>query len=116
MPSGTRCSRLTCDHCLRDAQDVQRPFVATPHSDCLHRHSAVKGSDTLAVRMVPRRSARRDHAREESDHGCREDVIAVAGDHVRGVGHMHVLGVRALAEEALHTGLTDNVRERSPHQ
>ena len=38
---------------------------------------------------------------QEVDHGIAEDVVAVAGDHVRGAGDVDVLGVRAQSEELL---------------
>jgi len=47
------------------------------------------------------RSARRCDSLEECDDGFCEDVIAITGDHMGSVGHVDILGVRALFEEAL---------------
>lgn len=52
------------------------------------------------------RSARRCNSLEEGDDGVREDVIPITGNHMGGVGHVHILGVRALLEEKLGTRLT----------
>src|SRR3546814_12409257 len=55
--------------------------------------------DGLPVRRM--RPLRRHHPAEKLDDRGAEDVVAVAGDHVGGVLHVDVLGVRALAQEAL---------------
>ncbi len=49
---------------------------------------------------------RRCDALEERDDGSGEDVIAITGDHMGGVRHVHILGVRTLGEETLGPRLT----------
>jgi hypothetical protein len=51
-------------------------------------------------------SSRRHDTLEECDDGSCEDVIAIARDHMGGVCHIHILGVRALFEETLGPCLT----------
>ena len=51
------------------------------------------------------RSARRCDALEKVDDRGGEDVIPITGDHMGGVGHVHILSVRALGEETLGPGL-----------
>jgi len=64
---------------------------------CLHCPSGV----ALALR-----SARRCDSLEECDDGFCKDVIAITGDHMGSVGHVHILGVRTLFEETLGPCLT----------
>ena len=51
-------------------------------------------------------SARWCDSLEESDDGFCEDVIAITGNHVGSICHVHILGVRALFEETLGPCLT----------
>jgi hypothetical protein len=57
------------------------------------------------VRIAPRLPRRYDSL-EECDDGSCEDIVPITGDHVGGVGHVHILGVRALLQETLGPRLT----------
>ena len=51
-------------------------------------------------------SARWCDSLEESDDGFCEDVIAITGNHVGSICHVHIFGVRTLFEETLGPCLT----------
>jgi hypothetical protein len=102
----TRCqhpvaSRMLPVPCSRQA--AAGPSTMERSRLLLRRHLLHKDSSVAAE---GRSSCRRDDPFEEADHGVCEDVIAVAGDHMGGVRHVHVLGMRALCEETLGPLLT----------
>lgn len=72
----------------------------------IHTYGELAGvALTAHTHMLPA-SVRRCDSLEEGDDGFCEDVIPITGDHVSGIGHVHILGVRALLEETLGPCLT----------
>jgi hypothetical protein len=76
-------------------------------------NEATRGDEAaLATGSGPRgigpalRSSRRYDSLEEGDDGTCEDVIPITGNHMGGVRHVHILGVRTLGEKTLGPCLT----------
>ena len=79
-------------------------LVLTAHTHMLPE--TVRATANLVHIGPALRSARRCDSLEEGDDGFCEDVIPITGDHMGGVCHVHILGVRALFEETLGPCLT----------
>src|SRR5438105_7811235 len=61
-------------------------------------------------------SAHRSDPREEGDDRGGKEVIPIPSDHMGGVGHIHILSMRALSEETLRPRLTDHIGETTSDQ
>ena len=74
----------------------QRPSMSTASMPCIPRPGVGPAL----------RSSRRYDSLEEPDDGFCEDVIPITGDHMGGIRHVHILGVRALLQETLRPCFT----------